>query len=419
MILVKKIAKKMLFIVSIMPCFISFSIFANDINTANKAVVVSFTRHTFRGYSMSMPTVIPPIYGLHFHNDAVAYQMNATPNGVKIARLYGERFYNKSAEIALKAIGSNPKLAGRWSSIRPDLAAQRTFVTAAALYEGLSKNNSSLVFAGVPITGAVTQKGKTATTDDVAAVSESQMMCFLEENKNNQNASVVADVQKKMTSLSEKLIHLLGGKPPKLSSQIKVSTIKTIASAVEFHSDLNSFSLQSVVKNNINASPEKTKTAVKTALSIIGYSFLEKMNGLTADVFSLPKLNYIDSLSPGTQKIIVTHDTILSALLQSLQLISVHSKPDDLAIYPLETVTIAMNNGQVAIVRTRINMSPNGSLTGDAGFEYKVIWTGTREAWNAKVTAIQSAINQHSKLASCLSNLPLPKAIPMKLNLGK
>ncbi len=396
--------------------FLAFSFCAGSLadNTPNPfstaPVVIAFTRHTFRGPDESIAEPLPSFSNLSLKNNVVAYEMNATSHGLKIAQAFAEQAYNNGAQLALKTIGENPKLAGKWSSIRADLSTERTFETGVYLDRGLSKNVSqNIAFTGVPVIGDT-------STDDISTISAAQSACYPAATWAAQSALIKNQAFAKYTPIEDDLIELLGGTPDATPQSFPDALL--VASLVEFNSDFNHFSLSNVVSGNISNSPETTKQAIQDSLNIAGYGLFQDYYGLTANVFSAAKVNYINTLPAGSQQIIVTHDDNINALLQSLGLISIQSKASDLAVYPLETITFALNSSNVAIVRTRININPNGSMTGSSGYKSWIIWSGTRAQWNAKVAAIQNNINQYPSIASCLAKIPATQPAAIDLRLG-
>ena len=382
---------------------------------SSEPVIVAFTRHTFRGPNKITPPPIPRVSNLKVQNNILAYGMDATILGLKIAQRLGREAYNDGARLALKTINADPQLAGHWSEIRPDLSTQRTFWTAVCLRKGLATASGS----EIPMSACPTTEG--VAIDAVSASSKSQMQCIPSQLIIQQRDLLRTQVAPRYVQLANRLISLLGGKPDvtQANPYTSYSDIKLLSSLIEYSSDFNGSTLNRVLAHPITTSPQVNREAVAIALDILGYNLLFSSSGLSADITAFAKINYVNSLSNGSQKIILTHDDKISALLQSLNLLSSQSDPDDLAVYPLETITIALNANRVAIVRTRINIDKNGSMTGKSGFKSWIFWSGTRKEWDERVTTLQARINSYMPVAACLQKITPCSPVPLQLMLGE
>lgn len=380
------------------------------VNAIAAPVVIAFTRHTFRGVSKIIPPKALAISNLKIQDATLSYAMNATPNGLAIAKKFAQDAYNNGAILALKTIHENPALAGHWSVIRTDLAQERTFSTAVNLYQGLSKISRGKI----SLIGCRTTENM--PVDYIATDDRSVIACVSPQLITQESDAAKAKITEKFMMLANHLISLLGGKPNINESNFKFDfpNIRTLSNQIEMSSDLGGLPLQYVLEDAKIKSSLINREAVITAMQLLGYSLLMDSTNTESEALTLLKANYINSLKSGTQEIVVTHDTRINALLYNLGFLSENSVPNDLSIYPLETITIALNAKRVAIVRTRINISDNGSMTGAAGFKSWVFWSGTRQAWNAHVSALQEKINAEKRVAACIQKIPLCQ--PVLLN---
>lgn len=373
-------------------------------------VIIAFTRHTFRGIDKLTPPPAITISNLKIQNTILSYGENATHSGLAITKKFAESAYNNGAKLALKTIGEKPDIAGHWAIIRADLAQERTFSTAVYLYKGLSKNNSPKI----SLVGCRTSEA--VPVDYISTGDHNFSKCiapYLSSHKNNSNQSIISE---KFIMLANHLITLLGGKPNINADNLTIyfSSIKLLSDQIEMSSDLG-MPLNAVLEKNTITSPQINHEAVTTAMQLLGYSLFENSSNLEMQALTLLKANYIDSLKGGTQEIIVTHDTKMNALLNNLGFLTKKSSPNEFSVYPIETITIAMNEKKVAIVRTRINIRKDGSMTGAAGFKSWVFWSGPRKQWNAHVAALREKVNHEKRIAACVQKATLCHAVLLQL----
>lgn len=375
-------------------------------------VIIAFTRHTFRGVSQVTPPAALTIGNLKINNPVLSYGMDATAGGLKITTAFAKTAYNDGAKLALKAIHQNPNLAGHWSIIRADLATQRTFATAVALSQGLPKvSHQDLTLVGCP-----TQINQ--PVDVMTTWSKTLAACMRQQKADQNSHPLEKPLAKKYIMLANHLLSLLGGEPIINQSNLKqsIAPITQLCNRIEMSSDLGSFPLQYVLLNHPALSARKNHEAVVIALQLLGYDLLIKNSHLENEALVLKKLEAIDALQNGEQEIIVTHDTKISALLSQLGFISAQSKPNALAVYPLETITIALDQQRAAVVRTRINIGKAGAMNGQAGYQSRVLWSGTRKDWDARMMALRQKIERHRSIAHCIQQLPICQPVVLKLN---
>lgn len=408
------------YVIKILVCLIIFcstfrAIASEKIVRTNtdQPIIIAFTRHTFRGVSKTTPPPVITIPHLKIKNTILSYGMDATHDGLLITKKFAEQAYNDGAKLALKTIRQNPKIAGHWSQIRTDLSSERTFLTAVNLDEGLSK----ILSQKISLVGCQTSEER--DIDDISTVNNQLRECISHQLIKQQRALMKEKVSKRFIMLANHLLLLLGGQPiiNKANYHLYFSPVENLCAQIEMSADLGDFPLQYVLKNPVVKLSTINHKAVATALKLLGYELLIDAANSEMNASTLTTLNYIDTLKPGTQKIVVSHDTKMNALLSNLNLISAHSSPSALSIYPIETITIAMNSKLVTIVRTRIKINKNGAMNGKAGFKSWIFWSGTRTEWNSDVNKLRIKVNNDKKMVRCIQKIPLCHPVKLQYNL--
>ena len=122
-------------------------------------------------------------------------------------------------------------------------------------------------------------------------------------------------------------------------------------------------------------------------MDVLGIRFFTSEPSPLSDAVSVIPVNYMMSRPKGSHTIVVSHDNMMSALMNSLGIISSNGAPDDWAIFQIETYVFAFGNSNVSIVRMRVEIShPDGAIPGNYGSQ--VVWKGSVQQWKEKVMAL-------------------------------
>jgi hypothetical protein len=307
-------------------------------------------------------------------------------------------------EEAARALDENKTFDGSWDEIRADLATERTLWTALRIREGLKLT--------INVTGCSTKEGegldvvtarepvmKCAKNDISLLLNSSPYLSLLRERASNfldaiRKANNVTDAVKELPPAAFDA----EGKLPKEYDQIA-----SIASAIEMNAELAPPLTAVFPRSDVR----QGKQVVEAALNFLGIRFFVSNPDKMCNAISLFPLQYMADRKPGTHTLLVSHDDSISALLRALDFISSKSEPEDLAIYPIETIVFAFGDAHVSVVRMRIQVQDSdGFIPGP--YANKVIWKGTLDEWNQKVKNIKDRTEAWSispEARACINDL--------------
>jgi hypothetical protein len=369
--------------------------------------IVAIARHTFRGINKTIGPQKLSLkdYGIDLKSlPILSWAEDSTSRGQEIARDHASVGLQKAAAQAIQALGENKTFDGHWDEIRADLSTERTFWTALRIREGLKGT--------IPVTGCPTQGGEPV---DVVTTRGPVMKCVNEAIGSLMSASpdlrifkqrgmdflqAVRSAINQKDSLEELPEVTLDqdGKLPKIYSELA-----NLASALEMVAELGA-PLDEIFPGS---NRKMGRQVIESGMNFLGIRFFIKNPIPASDIVSDYMLQYMAERKEGTHSLLLTHDDSISNLLHSLNIINSTSDPDELAIYPIETIVFAFGEKHVSIVRMRIRVNdPDGFMPGSFGS--KVIWKGTRAEWDKKVQDIRAraaAWKVSPTVRTCLDDL--------------
>lgn len=396
--------------------FVTFCDTAEAMRDNYKIVAVS--RHTFRGINKTIgpDELLLQNYGIKQKTlPTLSWGEDATPLGLQIAQEKASLALQEATNKAIKALDKNKNFDGKWDEIRTDLATERTFWTAVRIREGLKSS--------APVTGCAVEEGN---PEDVIVARGPVMDCLKTDIKKilSSNPDIKLYMQRAEEFLKEvrealNVKDLMKPMPPvtfddKGKPQKIYKELSDLASAIIMSAELGP-PLQEIFQK---ANLDKGNRVLKAAANFLGTKFLVNNPGAVADVVSIYPLEYIEEAKPGSHTLLISHDESMSNLMRALDIINSNSKPDELAIYPLETFVFAFNDMDVSVVRMRIkSRAPDGYI--DGSFDSKLIWKGTRAQWDQKVKQSKDRAESwklNPEARTCLNDLSKDMCQPEPLD---
>lgn len=353
---------------------------------SDKTTIVSFSRHTFRGVTEEVAPQEVSLYryGVHLRIPLLSFEQNATPRGLEIARGFANQGLQHAASLAVKGLDEQKEFDGHWDEFRADLAKERTFWTAIKVREGLNKQ--------IPLTGCKTRPGKSI---DIVSTRHPVMQCI---TSSTLNAALIDSSDHALfKSLSQTFLmqvrsaigvdETMTALPDYTSDEKEYGEVAKLALAVEMIASLGAPLPQLFKKSDQESLLKHGKAVLTAGLNVLGIRFFINNPLPVADQITLPPLKYMASRPKGSHTAVFTHDDSISAILHSLGFINSKSDPDQLAIYPLETIIFAFGNKNVSVVRIRPEVEQDGEIPGN--FKAFTLWKGSRDEWDNKVREVE------------------------------
>ncbi len=378
---------------------------------------VAYSRHTFRGYDETQvgPQKLSVGPLKDFIVPAVGYAMDATPQGLSIARINASAGLIDTQNLAAKTLSTT--LPSEIGELLADFATERTVMTAAYIAQGLADKGVKVAqLQGLPTV-------PNAGIDAVSAPDPAKKCMPDDQLTSSRNASQGLP---QLQTAGQNLLSTVGsivGKPgayplpqpvydDKGKLPVEYQQVASLASAIEMTAALGS-PVSLVFKST---SVHLGAQAVKQSLDFLGLGeATDTPQPISSAMAEVPAQYLNQQLTSGINTLVVSHDDYMSDLVRGLGIVPDSGSISQLGFYPIETFVFARTQSKVAVVRMRIQVQPDGSMPGP--YASQVAWTGTTDEWNQKVNSLLQAAQAFPVGLDCRNNLKIESATPLALEL--
>lgn len=377
--------------------FLVLALLAPQALADDRATVVVFSRHSFRGVSSLAKPIEVTLGENKLELPLLGYARDSTISGLETARLYGGPAIHDAAERAVADLerrsGSKPKATssessddGFWDEVRVDMSVGRDFFT------GLYFRHALQPFQEKPIalTGYPTER--TIQRDAVLGCDQVRACLPAADIQKLQRESVGAKRSQAVASeLLDAFTEAMGLAPVALPPLYDESgqrapvynDIHTLASTIEMVSEQGP-PLKTLFPD---ADPERIANIDpvigQLASNYMGVNYTVSLPAESANAAAAVPLEYTRD-QEGRRVILATHDDVLSVLVRSLEFVAEDGPPAELCMLPMESIMFVYNREHASVVRVGMKRARDGSLPGP--FSHSVMWQGTRAEWDAKVS---------------------------------
>jgi hypothetical protein len=353
---------------------------------AEEATLAVFSRHTFRGVGDWMGPLHVKIGALELDLPSLGYGMDATQHGLQLAEKFGSHALQEAAEKAVRGLGSPYR--PHWDEIRADLASERDFFTGLYFREGLQPEQTQ----AIALTGCPTREGE--PIDAVTVGYPVRRHIPKPELRKLQIGSANARrYEEAGNELLQALAPVAGATvklPPVFDNEGNMrpeySQLRFLAQFLEMVAEQGPPLRTLFPRLPANLVAAIDPNLVRKASAYLGMAFIHDAPMEVAYAAARYPVEYVQSLPPGRRVIMLSHDDDLSMLMRSLGLMDDAGPADLRAVYPMESLVIALDSQRACVVRMRMQLAPDGSFPGT--FASTVVWQGSRDEWQAKVQTV-------------------------------
>lgn len=355
---------------------------------AEEATIAVFSRHTFRGVGDRVGPLHVKIGALELDLPLLGYGLDATEHGLQLAQKFGSHAVQEAAEKAVRGLGAHYR--PHWDEIRADLASERDFFTGLYFREGLQPEQPQ----PIALTGCPTREGE--PIDAVTVGYPVRRHVPKPELRRLQIGSANA---RRYEAAGNELLQALApvaGATVTMPSVFdaegnmrpEYSQLRFLAQFLEMVAEQGPPLRTLFPQLPANVAAAIDPGLVRKASAYLGMAFIHDAPMEVAYAAARYPVEYVQSLPAGRRVIMLSHDDDLSMLMRSLGLMDDAGPADLKAVYPMESLVIALDSRRACVVRMRMQLAADGSFPGM--FASSVVWQGSRDEWQARAQNVLS-----------------------------
>lgn len=355
-------------------------------NRNDDCKILCMTRHSARGLNFFNSQEINLPNQIKIPNYFFAWNENLQEDADKLIHIDS---INKCVQLGLKTVGLSSNFNNKWDEIRCDFSQQRTFETGRILKDKIKNKKPKLT--------AVIDKQQPSEIylykkDSVTSIINPRD--FLQQPP-SEPTSISPEIFGKLSVNFLNYLNL-ALKNKKFTGNVDPVIVNGELSLSSLYININ-VTVDTIIMSAIQIPPlnkiyktikkfKYQKELLQVACMWIRYYYTYQYPIQYSIYESMPVIQYLNQMNYGNSRILLTHDIKQLNLMRSMEI-----KPYKYNI-PFQSYIIIQSSKNVCVLYTAPKIQSNGTFSTNC-FIRKIIWKGTIEEWENKITKMYSYVS--------------------------
>ena len=361
-------------------------------NRNDDCKILCMTRHSARGLNFLNSQEINLPNQIKIPNSFLAWNENLLEDADKLIHIDS---INKCVQLGLKTVGlSISNFNNKWDEIRCDFTEQRTFETGRILKDKIKNKKPKLtaVIDKQQPSEIYLYKNNKINIDSVTSIINPGD--FLQQPP-SEPTSISPEIFGKLSVNFLNYLNL-ALKNKKFTGNVDPVIVNGELSLSPLYININ-IAVDTIIMSAIQIPPlnkiyktikkfKYQKELLQVACMWIRYYFTYQYPLQYCIYESMPIIQYLNKMNYGNSRILLTHDIKQLRLMRSMEI-----KPYKYNI-PFQSYIIIQSSKNVCVLYTAPKIQSNGTFSTNC-FVRKIIWKGTIEEWENKITKMYSYVS--------------------------